>query len=121
MGSTTSELAMDGDDSVIADNEEHSMTSTQIDRGMYTQLLQTVGSFDKVKFKKRLRSIYKGKVDELAHVRQALYDLALDSKHDTPRGTLVRRTNGGHSSAIEKYLDDVYALFHYIDGGTDFF
>jgi len=58
---------------------------------------------------------------DLISIRRSLYDLALQTISDTPRGTLAMRKdtqNNGGASAMDKLADDVYTLTHYLQGDT---
>lgn len=56
---------------------------------IYEEIAQKFRSFDRVKFKQNLGVLYRDSLKNITHVRQCLYEVALDRRPDTPKGQLV--------------------------------
>lgn len=100
----------------MADNRSQSDSECAL--AIYEEIAQKFGSFDRVKFKQNLGVLYRDSPENITHVRQCLYEVALDRRPDTPKGQLVKRNNSGQCKAIDKLLEDIYTLFHYIEGNV---
>lgn len=62
--------------------------------------------------------VHRDSPENITHVRQCLYEVALDRRPDTLKGPLVKRNNSGQWKAIDKLLENIYTLFHYIEGNV---
>lgn len=100
----------------MADNRSQSDSECAL--AIYEEIAQKFGSFDRVKFKQKLGVVYRDSPENITHVRQCLYEVALDRRPDTLKGPLVKRNNSGQWKAIDKLLENIYTLFHYIEGNV---
>ena len=92
--------------------------SDDTDRAIYLEIKAKLGFKDKTSFIDSLQDIYNNNIKEINHVRESLYDFAKQTCVNFPPGLLLRRKNtqGSTSSTIYKCAQDVYYLFHYIEG-----
>ena len=106
-GSTITSGSEDEDDRLLASQSEH---------GMYDWMKRHYGKLNRNEFKKSLIAF---SVSDLTIYRCGLYMVAKNLKADTPEGDLVVRkdtSNRGGCSAKEKLSEDIYTLYHYLEG-----
>lgn len=63
----------------MADNRSQSDSECAL--AIYEEIAQKFGSFDRVKFKQNLGVLYRDSPENITHVRQCLYEVALDRRH----------------------------------------
>ena len=102
---------------VSDDDEEVSLS--QIDKSIFDEIRSKAGSLDKAAFCKKIGTLYSNDIEDLNHVRKALYEEARRISVGVPYGMLIKRTNSGNSTAATKLIEDIYLLsvFHVVDGG----
>ena len=93
------------------------MLVQQLERNILATVRDKYGDLSRDNFKERL--VDDMETEHLIHTRQGLYDLALLTISDTPRGKLALRKdtqNSGGAPANDKLADDVYVITHYLLG-----
>ena len=89
--------------------------NTQDKTEVVINIKEKFGNLAKEDFKSGLTEQFKE--DELHIYRQALYDFAIKNVPNTPFATLVeRKAMTGGSSVKTKLAEDIFTLFHYIEG-----
>ncbi|XP_046552220.1 uncharacterized protein LOC124261896 [Haliotis rubra] len=102
------------------DNEDIYTTQPcdEIDKSIYLEIKAKLGSKDKTSFIDSIQDIYNHNIKEINDVKESLYDYAKQTCVNFPAGLLVRRKNTQATTApaIYKCAQDVYYLYHYIEG-----
>ena len=98
-----------------SDSDQEGFQPTQTEREIFHLLKENYGSLTKDIFKNELASAY-NKAD-LQEYRQTLYDIAKVDLPNTPNAALIpRKDRAGGQPAKEKLAEDIYVLFHYLEG-----
>ncbi|KAL3870688.1 hypothetical protein ACJMK2_038732 [Sinanodonta woodiana] len=98
---------------------EHDSDVDEINEGIYMQIKTKFGTFNRSTFKKRLKTALD--VKSLRDSRQALFDLAKKKRYDCSDGRLVERLPRTNSAPVEdKLSEDIYIIFHFIDGENNY-
>lgn len=89
------------------------------DKAIYLEIKSKLGQNDKKSFESGLTVIYDWNVKEINHIRESIYDYGKDVCENVPAGLLVRRRAKKHGAkaVFEKYAQDIYFLFNFIEGG----
>jgi hypothetical protein len=91
--------------------------ATQTEREIRDSIKEKYGDLPKDTFKERI--VQDVPYADIIEIRKSLYDLAVLSVPDTPRGTLaIRKDRTGGAPAVDKLAEDVYLLTHYLHGDT---
>ena len=99
------------------EDSEGSFIATQTERDILRTLNEVYGKLPRDVFIQRLCTEHDTK--DLQHFRQSLYDLSKQSGDSVPYGKLIARkdtTNSGGKSAEIKLSEDIYILYHFING-----
>lgn len=97
--------------------DEDLFDPTQTEENIEVQLRSKYGEYPKDIFKQRIVDALD--VDNLHHIRGAMYDLCVRDVPSTPQGTLIARkhtTRSGGKSLAYKIADDIFQLYHYYHG-----
>ena len=88
-------------------------------RDVFSNIRDSYRYLGKVNFRNELMSAYSE--SNLSEFRQALYDYAIIHVSNTPVATLVVRLdtqNRGGNAIDHKLAEDIFTLFHYIQGDS---
>lgn len=92
-------------------------TENDIDNSMYHSVQDKFGQYDKRSFRETIVNTLD--INDLRSVRKSLFDILKKNnpKDDIPDGKLIERAQRENSPpADEKLADDIYVLFHYLEG-----
>ena len=95
--------------------------ASQTEWGMYETIKETYGHLTKDVFKQQMSTRFSE--DDLVIYRTGVYAVSMEKIPDTPEGILVTRkdtANSGGTSALIKLAEDIYNLYHYVEGDTGF-
>ena len=96
---------------------EFELTASQAASKYYEVIGEKYGHLPRDKFVTEMSTNFISK--DLNYYRQGVYDTCLLEKADTPRGKLILRKdtqNIGGKTVEEKLAEDIYAIYHYIQG-----
>jgi len=95
-------------------DDDNWVFGTQDNREVFTNIRDRFGHLPKEDFRENL---VKFKESDLSVFRESLYGVARKEIPDTPEATLVtRKAQGSGPSLKTKLSDDIFTLYHYIQG-----
>ena len=111
---------MAGGESSSSESEDTDyLNPTQTERKTLKELNDQYGSLPRDTFVETI--VEKLSLDDLCNIRRSIFDLALETIPDTPRGNLiVRKDTQGHGGlpASDKLADDIFNLVQYHSGDS---
>jgi len=105
------------EDSVSDSPDESELIATQTERDIQELIQEKYGNLPKTTFKEHIINDVSNA--DIEQFRRSLYDLALQTIPNTPRGKLaIRKYRSGGATVEDKLTDDIYLLTHYLQGDT---
>ena len=104
-----------------SDSEELGFDPTQTEKDIFTNIREKDGHLGNKEFRETLAACYSE--TDLYEFRKSLFDYAVVEVEYTPRAPLIIRKdtqNSGGLALNEKLADDIYNLYHYIEGDKSF-
>lgn len=88
----------------------------QIGSCLFTEIKEVCGQLDKKEFRSKIIAMNDNESKKIDNMRFTLFELAKQDKR-MPEGRLSKRKTIGNTSCQERLAEDIYTLFHFIDGG----